>query len=181
MTAVQDQQTVAKIQRFLADRSTQLGRPLEPEDVTVTLGPPDAETGLILFRARYGGGQHETWLSGVLVDDGPPELQPAVAIGLVFDRWLAAGPSAASPVRLAGAVEFLLDPAERHQAILTPDDLAKVNPPAWRALVRYPVAAEGGVEHGIVLWRVGASGPTEFRVTREADGRIWTSERRVRS
>jgi len=172
VTPVPVDRTVANIQGFLAERSTHLGEPLQPEDVTVIIGPPDAETGLIMFHARYGGGQRETSLAGVLIDDGPPELRPGVAIGLVFDRWLAAGPRAANPARLAGAVEFLLDPAERYQVILTTDDIANVDPSEWRALVRCPVAAEGGVEHGIVLWRVGSSGPAELRITRDVDGRI---------
>jgi hypothetical protein len=174
-----DRQAVAAIRRFLADRSTQLGTALEPDDVTVILAPPELQTDLLLFRARYGDRQREASLSGIIIDDGPPELQPGVAMKLVFDRWLAAGPAVASPDRLARAVWFLLDPAERSSLILTADDVAKLGHPEWSALVHSPMAADGGAEHGIVLWRVSESGPTELRVTRGVDGEINTTEHRV--
>lgn len=170
---------VAEIQRFLADYTASLGEHFRPEHFMVFLGPSDDKAGIRVFRAVYGWSHHETGISGILINGEPPEMQTDVAIARLFDRWLAAGPSEATPARLAAAVEFLVDPMDLFQAILTEEDIARMDRPAWRELVHLPAAAEGGVERGIVYWRVSSSGVTEFHVTREASGEIITDERRV--
>lgn len=169
----------SQIRAFLAERGTRLGTPLAPEDVTVILAPSEFAGELVLFRARYGGGERETWLSGVTTVDQVPTLEAPAAIALVFARSLAQGPAAASPVRLARAIGFLLDPEDRFQVILTADDIARVDWPDWRPLVHVPVPVEGGIARGLIISCVSPAGPTELRIIRDANGGIQMTEKRV--
>ena len=169
------------IKEAVAKRSEELGGRVRPQDVSLEFMDMEAAPGCRLFHARWGAGEQESWLSGLIRDEEAPDTYPGQAMAKVFHRWLETEGALPDAKVAAKVAAYLLDPADRHRLILNEDDKARlISRDEWRPHVQLPEVIEEAGQPGIRFWWVGPSGASEMNITLGEGERIHTKERLIR-
>jgi hypothetical protein len=173
---------VKVIKAAVALRSAEFGVPVRPRDISVEVERSEIAPGCRLFRTSWGVGRRRNGLSGLLLDDESPDTFPGQALTKVFSRWLAAEGRLPQPLVIADAASYLLDPLRCRTVIRTPADLEEYATGADRLRhISVPEAIDIGGNRGVAFWWIGEHGASRFEVYIDADGRLHTGEKPVRS
>lgn len=166
------------IKEVVARRSEELGGRVRPQDVSIEFMDTDAAPGCRLFHARWGAGEREGWLSGLIRDGEAPDTYTGQAMAKIFRRWLETEGALPDAKLAAKVAAYLLDPADRHRMILSEDDSAQlISRNEWRPHVRLPEVFDEAGQPGIRFWWVGPRGASEVSIKLAEGDRTQTRER----
>jgi hypothetical protein len=169
-----EEQTVKKV---VARRAKELGSRVSPRDVTLEFMEADAAPGCRLFHARWGAGEVQGWLSGLIKDEEAPDTYPAQALGKIFRRWIETEGKLPDPTLVATVSAYLYDAADRHNVILNEEEKAQyIRRQEWLRHIRLPTLIEVAGQPGVTFWWVGDGGASEMRVYLAEGGKIRTEE-----
>ncbi len=168
------------IKAAVAERAAEFGYHIHPEEVTLSFRLGKAAPGCVLFHARWGGGQREGTVSGLLVDDEPPDTYPAQALAKVYRRWLEVDGKLPDAALAAEVSNYLYDSAELFTPILNAKDrTALVQHAEWLPYVHLPQIIEEEAQPGVAFWRAGPPGLSEIRFILASGGQIRTDEKYI--
>lgn len=165
------------IRRAVAPRTEELGAPAGEDEIKVRIMPGEAAPGCRVFRASWGGGPAEHWLSGLVMEGHPPDTYPGRALARLLALWRSADGGLRDPRHAATVAAYLLDPGDRHQLILDDEDAAaQVARDDERALAGPPETIAAPGETGISFWWTGRTGLSRMRIRPDGDEAIRTEE-----
>lgn len=165
----------AAIRAHVAERVAGLGGQVAPDAISVSIRPDEAAPGIALFVATYDTPTGRSQLTGIASDGGPSTF-PQMAVGQLFDRWLATG-GLPDPARVAEVVTFVLSSGSSQFALLTDADVARLPKPEWRAVVKPPVAIEVKKQPGVEFWLDSQLGLVRKRVVAKDRGGVQVEDR----
>jgi hypothetical protein len=170
------------IKKAVATHANELGGPVGAAEITLEFLDGQAAPGCILFHARWGAGQREGILSGLLRDAEAPDTYPAQALGKVFQRWIEAEGTFPTAVRAAEVVAYVLDPLDRCVLVRSDEDKAKyIDRQEWLPFIAPPEAIEVAGRPGVTFWWFGPSGTSRMRVYLADGGRAGWDETSIQT
>jgi hypothetical protein len=167
----------AVVQAHVAVRVSELGGEVDPTTIVVSALAGEAAPGIVAFAANYEGRAGRSRMAGIVDADGP-DSRPLVAVGKVFDRWLATGglPDAA---RAAEVVNFIQGGGARQAVLMTDEAVDKLPKPEWREVAATPSLVEVKGRPGVEYWLQGRLGLARRRVSAKAGGGVVVDEHPV--
>ncbi|MBA3242260.1 MAG: hypothetical protein H0T60_13610 [Acidobacteria bacterium] len=169
------------IREEVARRAVELGGPTDPRDVTLEFMEAEAAPGCRLFHARWGAGERENSLSGLVMDAEPPDTYPGQALAKIFRRWIETEGSLPDARHAAKVSAYVFNPAGRREVILSEEDRSRlIERSEWLPHVRLPALIELGGQPGVAFWWIGRRGASEMRFYFDEAGRIRIGEKSIR-
>lgn len=173
----EDKIDIKSIKKIVVQRAGELGNRIKPQEVELEFLKEEVARGCRIFTAHWVSHGFLRSLSGLIMDNDPPDTYPARAVGKIFRRWLDTRGGLPDPEMVANVVSLFFDPSRNQPLIMKEEDKSMfIELPEWIPYVELPKSIEVSGHPGVEFWRSGPYGLSKLRIFLSAAGMIQIDE-----